>query len=344
MYQIITGAQPMFYLKVEGTSYDLIDGFLFQYAAGESPLRLNGDYPLGLFTFTGEVEDEFGLTDDVSVDITFVSPFALTDLDLFSSVDLTTWSPVLGSFADGFVMPIDPAVEYYYLDTDNLVVNRPIEDGSYPFYLDQTALPAGFTAYWAGKGVVSGATGWQGVMYQIITGAQPMFYLKVEGTSYDLIDGFLFQYAAGESPLRLNGDYPLGLFTFTGEVEDEFGLTDDVSVDITFTDEPVAQDDHYTTPVNTPLNVPAPGVLTNDVGPGLTDLKIATDPVSGPTHGSVTLYGDGSFIYTPDPGYVGPDSFVYTFLSVPTRVFDDQATVYIDVTPGYVYFLPLIIK
>jgi minor extracellular serine protease Vpr len=344
MYQIITGVQPMFYLKVVGTSYDLIDGFQFLYAAVEKPLRLNGDYPLGLYNFTGEVADEFGLTDDVSVDITFLAPFALTDLDLFSSVNLSTWTLVPGNFADGFVMPIDPAVLYYYLDTDNLVVNRPIEDGSYPFYLDQAALPAGYLTYWAGKGVVSGATGWQGVMYQIITGAQPMFYLKVAGTSYDLIDGFQFLIGEGENPLRVNGEYPLGTYTFTGEVADEYGYTDDVMVDITFTNEPVAQDDHYTTPVNTPLNVPAPGVLANDVGPGLTDLKIATDPVSGPTHGSVTLYGDGSFIYIPDAGYVGPDSFVYTFLSIPPRVFDDQAVVYIDVTPGYFYYLPLIIK
>lgn len=345
MYQIITGAQPMFYLKVAGTSYDLIDGLQYLASTGtvENPLRVNGDYLLGTYTFAGEVEDEYGLTDDVAVDITFVTPFALTDLDLLSSVDLSTWTLVPGDFADGFEMPIDPGVEYYYLDTDNLVVNRSIEDGSYPFYLDTTALPAGFDAYWTAKGVVSGATGWQGAMYQIITGAQPMFYLRVVGTSYDLIDGLQFLIGQGEKPLRVSGDYPLGTYSFTGEVEDEFGLTDDVIVDITFTDEPVAQDDHYTTSVNTTLTVPAPGVLVNDVGPGLTDLKIATNPVSGPTHGSVTLYGDGSFIYTPDAGYIGPDSFVYTFQSIPTRVFDDQAVVYIDVT-GYMYYLPLIIK
>ena len=30
---------------------------------------------------------------------------------------------------------------------------------------------------------------------------------------------------------------------------------------------------------------------------------------SQPEHGSVTFNADGSFTYTPYPGYVGPDSF-----------------------------------
>ena len=34
-------------------------------------------------------------------------------------------------------------------------------------------------------------------------------------------------------------------------------------------------------------------------------------PVSGPSHGALTLNPDGSFIYTPDPGYSGTDTFTY---------------------------------
>ena len=49
------------------------------------------------------------------------------------------------------------------------------------FALDQGSLPAGWLGYWAAKGVVSGATGWQGVMWEIINGNAPFFYLKLSG-------------------------------------------------------------------------------------------------------------------------------------------------------------------
>jgi VCBS repeat-containing protein len=58
------------------------------------------------------------------------------------------------------------------------------------------------------------------------------------------------------------------------------------------------------------LSVPAPGgVLANDGdvdGDPLTAIL-----VSGPSHGTLTLNPDGSFVYTPTANYNGPDSFVY---------------------------------
>src|SRR5207248_5846022 len=73
---------------------------------------------------------------------------------------------------------------------------------------------------------------------------------------------------------------------------------------------PVAQGDAYTTAQGTPLSVAvAQGVLANDSdvdGDALT-----AQLVSGPAHGSLALNGDGSFTYTPDAPYSGPDSFTY---------------------------------
>lgn len=61
---------------------------------------------------------------------------------------------------------------------------------------------------------------------------------------------------------------------------------------------------------NTVLTVAAPGVLSNDsnVAGGAV---LAAVLVSGPAHGSLKLNGDGSFVYTPQAGFSGIDSFTY---------------------------------
>lgn len=74
---------------------------------------------------------------------------------------------------------------------------------------------------------------------------------------------------------------------------------------------PKAMDDSYSTDEDTPLNVTAPGVLSNDSDPDSGD-TITAVLVSGPSHASsFTLNSDGSFDYTPDTNYNGGDSFSY---------------------------------
>jgi hypothetical protein len=51
-------------------------------------------------------------------------------------------------------------------------------------------------------------------------------------------------------------------------------------------------------------------VLADDVDADGDPLSV-TD-VSDPAHGSVTIQPDGTVVYTPDPGYIGDDSFTYT--------------------------------
>jgi VCBS repeat-containing protein len=72
---------------------------------------------------------------------------------------------------------------------------------------------------------------------------------------------------------------------------------------------PVATNDSYSTNEDTPFSVAAPGVLANDADPDGDPLAAVL--VSGPSHGMLTLNGDGSFTYTPDPHYNGADSFTY---------------------------------
>lgn len=73
---------------------------------------------------------------------------------------------------------------------------------------------------------------------------------------------------------------------------------------------PIAVDDpFYTTLRDQPLSIPAPGVMGNDLDPD-GDL-IRAYLVTGTSHGLLGLGQDGAFVYTPNPGYVGLDSFTY---------------------------------
>jgi VCBS repeat-containing protein len=104
--------------------------------------------------------------------------------------------------------------------------------------------------------------------------------------------------------------------SFTYTITDADGDTSTATVSITITavnDAPVSDPsvaaDTYTTLEGTVLNVPAPGVLANDTdvdGDPLTSIL-----VSGPSNGSLTFNADGSFSYTPNVNYNGPDSFTY---------------------------------
>jgi Ca2+-binding RTX toxin-like protein len=73
---------------------------------------------------------------------------------------------------------------------------------------------------------------------------------------------------------------------------------------------PVAVNDSYATDEDTPLTVPAPGVLGNDSddeGDPLTAVL-----VTGPAHeSSFALNPNGSFSYTPEPNFFGTDTFTY---------------------------------
>ena len=72
---------------------------------------------------------------------------------------------------------------------------------------------------------------------------------------------------------------------------------------------PVANGDSYAVDEDGELVVAAPGVLDNDTDPNGDPLTAVL--VDGPAHGALTLNSDGSFTYTPDSDYAGPDGFTY---------------------------------
>ena len=169
--------------------------------------------------------------------VTVVDDLEVSDATLVQSTDQTNWNPIDGTFAGGFTMPLLTTEPWYYLDLDTLTVNRTLADGLYPFNFDVT--PDGFLAYWATQGVIEGASDWQGIMWQIINGDLPVFYLKVEAGSYMLVDGLSYELdSSTEQHLRINGNYWPGAYSFTGTVADEYGFADELEVDITFDDIP----------------------------------------------------------------------------------------------------------
>jgi len=155
----------------------------------------------------------------------------------------------------------------------------------------------------------------------------PLTAVWVSGPSH----GSLTLNANGSFIYTPNANYN-GTDSFTYKAYDGTAYSNLATVTITVNpvnDPPVARDDSYSTNEDTALSVAAPGVLTNDT-------DVDGDPltavwVSGPSHGSLTLNANGSFIYTPNANYNGTDSFTYR--AYDGTAYSNLATVTITVNP-----------
>ena len=97
-----------------------------------------------------------------------------------------------------------------------------------------------------------------------------------------------------------------GTDTFTYTVTDSHGQTSTATVNV-FIRPTVTDDTLPSVPADRTTSIPAPGVLQNDHGDGL-----SVTSYTQPTHGSATVTPTGAVTYTPTGGYSGPDSFTYT--------------------------------
>lgn len=83
-----------------------------------------------------------------------------------------------------------------------------------------------------------------------------------------------------------------------------------VTITVTATNDPPAGvNDAYVATEDATLIIASAGVLANDLDADGNALTAVV--VTEPAHGTLTLNADGSLVYTPDPQFVGNDSFTY---------------------------------
>ena len=128
-----------------------------------------------------------------------------------------------------------------------------------------------------------------------------------------------------------------GTDSFTYRCSDDKGLFADVAVTINVlaslppNNVPVAQANTYQVAANTTLNVTTTaGLLNNDFDADGDTLSALL--MSGPSHGTLNLANNGSFVYSPAGGYTGNDTFTYSCAD--GEATSTAATVTITITGG----------
>ncbi|MHA2386610.1 MAG: Ig-like domain-containing protein, partial [Candidatus Thorarchaeota archaeon] len=177
----------------------------------------------------------------------------------------------------------------------------------------------------------------------IVTDEDTSLIIDFLRNDYDVDDSFTFDYASWSTSgihgeLEFLPDYEIepGIFRwvirYTPDpdwhgtasaisygIEDSGGLTSAAQIFITVNpvnDAPVGVDDSYTIDEDTSLNLPAPGLLSNDYD--VDGDSISLDFLTYPQHGWFVLGSTGYFNYNPFDDWYGTDSFTY-------RVYDGMA-------------------
>lgn len=126
------------------------------------------------------------------------------------------------------------------------------------------------------------------------------FFIGDGRTGHEIGDAQRFIVPEGATRLFLGTLDGWGWYNNSGSIE--------VAIEGACVDRPLARDDTFEVDENETLDVPAPGVLANDVDPA--DEPLTARLVAPPTTGSVELRPDGSFTYdpgaSPPPGVAQP--------------------------------------
>jgi hypothetical protein len=128
----------------------------------------------------------------------------------------------------------------------------------------------------------------------------------------------------------------VGTDTFTYVADDGYTTSEVTTVTLDITDTaPVAEPDYFYTAKNTALSNAAPGALENAYDADADPLTAVL--VSPTSNGSLTLNPDGSFLYTPNNGFVGTDQFTYS--AYDGGLTSAPVAISIDVTNNFIIIL-----
>jgi hypothetical protein len=157
--------------------------------------------------------------------------------------------------------------------------------------------------------------------------SDPLAYALVTGPSHGTLS---FNVDVTFAYLPLSGYAGSDTFTYTANDGTADSRVATAALTITGANAaPTAANDSFTTSEDTPLVVPAPGLLGNDADAD--GDALSTSLIAMPAHGALTYGPDGSFSYVPSVNFHGSDSFSYA--ASDGHLLSPAATVSITVTP-----------
>ena len=185
---------------------------------------------------------------------------------------------------------------------------------------------------------VVGADAYTTLHDRVLTIAAPGLLANDTDPNGDAIEALqYFQPTHGTVALNQDGSFTYTPDAgFTGSDSFDYVITDGVltsqgTVTISVTNTaPVANDDSFSVQEGRALSISAPGLLANDSDADAGD-QVSALQYFQPANGTVSLGQDGSFLYTPNAGFSGADSFVYLVTDGASTA---QATVSITVVEG----------
>jgi VCBS repeat-containing protein len=246
-----------------------------------------------------------GYSPGENITIELQTPDNITSLTLEYSFDKgTTWQ-VAGETGEGYLIPTEMADEL------SIRISGIDANANSVMYVSHAISLSGEVKLEAPENI----SGIPGLTVEIPGSLTTIEGEGLKGLAVSMSDGEILTYTSPDEE---------GAFAFAYEVNElpqelvitspTAGVYDSAATQLSLVyslpnQDPIANDDAYSTDEDTTLNVSAPGVLGNDSDADGDPLTAVLD--TEPGNGTLTLNADGSFTYTPDSNFNGIDSFIY---------------------------------